>query len=397
MKVRVLAIFLVLLFGFSISRAQEVTLSPATPAEAGMSAAVLQEGVRLFEKAVAEDALQGVVLLVARDGKVVLHEAVGWKDEENKKPMEKDMMFRMASNTKATIAAAVAMLADEGKLNFNDNVRKYLPSFDNYRAGYIKIRHLLSHTSGFRIEPIFLSPLVQKSAKYPNAPCLLAEVDRFGQIGSDEPPGTGYSYSNPGYNTLGGLVEVVSGKELEVFLQERLYGPLGMKDSYNHEVAEKLDGKLDRMGVVYARGRGGTGWRAVWRPGDPPDYPFVRASGGMISTAWDYAIFCQMFLNGGIYDGRRILKAETAKAMTTPQTTGIYSAEELEKVNMFYGFGWQVERNGVFSHGGSDGTWAWVDPNRKIIGLIFTQSRGAGVGRQKFKELVEASIMPGVN
>ena len=137
MKVRVLAIFLVLLFGFSISRAQEVTLSPATPAEAGMSAAVLQEGVRLFEKAVAEDALQGVVLLVARDGKVVLHEAVGWKDEENKKPMEKDMMFRMASNTKATIATAVAMLADEGKLSFNDNVRKYLPSFDNYRAGYI--------------------------------------------------------------------------------------------------------------------------------------------------------------------------------------------------------------------------------------------------------------------
>ena len=114
----------------------------------------------------------------------------------------------------------------------------------------------------------------------------------------------------------------------------------------------------------------------------------------MISTAQDYAIFCQMFLNGGVYNGKRILKPETVKEMTSPQTTEIYSPEELEKVNTFYGFGWNVERNGEFSHGGSDGTWAWVDPERKIIGLIFTQCRGASFGRQKFKELVEASIMP---
>ena len=372
---------------------QDVVLRRASPAEAGMSAAVLQEGVRMFAEGVEKGQLQGVVLLVARDGKVVLHEAVGWKDKENEKPMEKDTMFRMASNTKATVATSIAILSDDGKLNFNDNVRKYFDSFDNYRAGYIRIRHLLSHTSGFRIEPIFFSPLLQKSDKYPNAPCLLAEVDRFGEIGADETPGTSYSYSNPGYNTLGGLVEQVSGKLFEDFVKERVYQPLGMIDSYNHEIAEKLDGKLDRMGAVYSRGRGGD-WQAVWQPGDPADYPFVRASGGMISTAQDYAIFCQMFLNGGVYNGKRILKPETVKEMTSPQTTEIYSPEELEKVNTFYGFGWNVERNGEFSHGGSDGTWAWVDPERKIIGLIFTQCRGASFGRQKFKELVEASIMP---
>ena len=375
---------------------QEVTLRRAAPAEAGMSEAVLREGVRLFAEGVEKGQLQGVVLLVARDGKVVLHEAVGWRHKEEKLPMEIDTMFRMASNTKATVATSVAILADEGKLSFNDNVRKYFDSFDNYRSGYIKIRHLLSHTSGFRIEPIFLSPLVQKSEKYFNAPCLLAEVDRFGAIGADEVPGTSYSYSNPGYNTLGGLVEKVSGKLFEDFVKERVYEPLGMTDSYNHEVAEKLDGKLGRMGAVYSRGRGGE-WRVAWQPGDEPDYPFVRGSGGMISTAWDYAIFCQMFLNGGIYDGKRILKPETAKEMTSPQTMGIYAPEELAKVNTFYGFGWEIKRNGEFSHGGSDGTWAWVDPNRKIIGLIFTQSRGAGFGRQKFKELVEAAIMDDIN
>ena len=305
--------------------------------------------------------------------------------------MEKDTMFRMASNTKPTIAAAIAILVEQGKLNFNDNVRKHIPSFDNYRAGYIKINHLISHTSGFRIGPIFLSPLVQKSTEYPNAPCLQAEVDRFGQIGADEPLGTSYSYSNAGYNSLGALVEVASGNKLEVFLKEHIFQPLGMKDSYNHEIAEKLDGKLNRMSSVFSRSRGGP-WRTAWKPGDPPDYPFVRASGGMISTAWDYAIFCQMFLNGGTYNGQQILSPETVKTMTSPQTAYIYNPQQLEQQNTFYGYGWNVSKDGVFSHGGSDGTFAWVDPDKKIIGLVFTQCRSARTPRAKFQELVEASI-----
>ncbi|KPK76858.1 MAG: hypothetical protein AMJ79_05205 [Phycisphaerae bacterium SM23_30] len=185
---------------------------------------------------------------------------------------------------------------------------------------------------------------------------------------------------------------MVSEKPLEVFLKEQLYQPLGMADSYHHEVAEKLEGKLNRMGVVYARSRGGP-WRPAWKPGDPPDYPFVRASGGMISTAWDYAIFCQMFLNGGIYNGNQILQPETVETMTSPQTAHIYTPRELERQSNFYGYGWNVSKDGVFSHGGSDGTYAWVDPNRKIIGLVFTQCRGARTPRAKFKELIEASII----
>ena len=117
-------------------------------------------------------------------------------------------------------------------------------------------------------------------------------------MGAEVLPGTSYSYSNPGYNTLGALVEIASGQSLESYLDERIYTPLGMHDSYNHE----LPGKLDRMGAVYYRRQAGE-WVPGWEPGDEPQVPFVRASGGMISTAWDYAIFCQMFLNGGIYDG----------------------------------------------------------------------------------------------
>ena len=195
-------------------------------------------------------------------------------------------------------------------------VRKHIPSFDNYRAGFIQIRHLLNHTSGFRIGTLFLQPYMQPSAEHPDAPNLKLEAARFGEVGAEVLPGTSYSYSNPGYNTLGALVEIASGQSLESFLDDRIYTPLGMDDSYNHELPEKLDGKLDRMGAVYYERRNGE-WVPGWEAGDRPQVPFVRASGGMISTAADYAIFCQMFLNGGVYDGARILAEATVERMTS--------------------------------------------------------------------------------
>jgi CubicO group peptidase (beta-lactamase class C family) len=390
MKKRILTLLLVLFLGVTSLFAQDVVLSSGTPEEAGMSAAMLKESVRFFKEAVERDDLRGVVLLVARNGKIVLHEAIGWRNKDKKVPMEKDTMFRMASNTKPIIATAVSILVEEKKLSYNDNVRKYIPSFDNYRSGYIKIHHLLTHTSGFRIRPIFYSPLIQKSAEHPDAPNLQLEVARFGETGADEIPGTTYSYSNAGFNTLGALIKIVSKQPLEVFVSERIYKTLGMKDSYHHEVAEKLDGKLKRMSVVYGRKK--DKWVPAWTPGDSPQYPFIRASGGMISTAIDYAVFCQMFLNEGIYDGKRILKEETVKLMTSPHTASIYTPEEREKRADFYGYGWGVSKDGVFSHGGSDGTAAWVDPEKKLIILIFTQTRGGGELRAPFLEMVNASI-----
>ena len=198
------SIFALILFLFSASLyAQDVVLSTGTPAEAGLDETILKAGVHLFEKAVQKDELRNIVLLVARNGKIVLHEAIGWKDKKNGIPIKKDAMFRMASNTKPTIATAIAILAEEVELTYNDNVRKYLLSFDNYRAGFIKIRHLLTHTSGFRIKPLFFSPLIQKSAEHPDAPNLQLEVARFGEIGAEELPGTTYSYSNAGFNKIG--------------------------------------------------------------------------------------------------------------------------------------------------------------------------------------------------
>ena len=392
MKLRMTLLTIILAFCVSSLFAQDITLRPGSASDAGMDESILAEGVRLYKEAVDRDEMKGAVLLVARKGIVVVHEPVGLRDVEKNLPMEKNTMFRMASNTKPTIAAAISILVDEGKLNYNDNVRKHIPAFDNYRSGFIKIHHLLTHTSGFRIGPIFYRPLIQKSAEHPDAPSLVLEIERFGETGATEIPGTSYSYSNAGFNTLGALIEIASGQSMESFLKERLYNPLGMADSYNHEIAKKLDGKLNRMGVIYRSGRGRGARTAGWKPGDPPDYPIVRASGGMISTAWDYAIFCQMFLNGGVYNGTKILNSETVEIMTSPQTESIYTPEQLERQNSFYGYGWRVSRDGVFSHSGSDGTSAWVDPGRELIVLVFTQSPGGRKPNERFMQLIQASI-----
>ena len=376
-------------FAAGPAAAQNVVVTRGTPAEAGMSAGVLAGGVALYEEAIASGEVVGAVLLVAKDGKIVLHEALGWRDRARDIPMEPNTLFRMASNTKPVVATGIAMLVEDGKLAYDDLVREHIPSWNNYRAGFINIGHLLSHSSGLRIPTLFLQPYMQPSADHPDAPTLQLEVARFGEVGAEVTPGTSYSYNNPGYNTLGALTEMASGMMLDEYLGRELYTPLGMHDSYHHEVDEKMDGKLDRMSVVYYERDGKGGWVPGWTPGDEPQVPFVRASGGMISTAEDYVIFCQMFLNGGVYDGRRYLSEESVALMTSPK---IRTNPGSDGPPSYYGYGWSVSADGVFSHGGSDGTNAFVDPANGLIVLAFTQTpRGARpVGR--FLEVVRDAI-----
>lgn len=354
---------------------QEVhKLSYGAPEDVGMSSAVLDGAVGLYREAVERGDLVGVVLLVVRQGRVVVHEAIGSRDKERGLPMERSTMFRMASNTKPVVATGIATLVEDEKLAYDDLVREHIPEWDNYRAGFITVGHLLSHTGGLRIRSLFLEPLG------PN-PTLQGEAARFGVVGAEVLPGGTYSYSNPGYNTLGALVEIASGQLLEEYLTAAVYRPLGMHDSYNHRAGHQLDGKLDRMGAVYYR-RGDDGeWEPGGTPGGPVAFPFARGSGGMISTAWDYAIFCQMFLNGGIYDGARILEAETVELMTSPK----------DGTGGGYGYGWSIG-DGRYGHGGSDGTNAWIDPEREIIGLVFTQTPRGHNPLSRFRDVVNQSI-----
>jgi CubicO group peptidase (beta-lactamase class C family) len=346
-----------------------------------MSPSVLQAALGLYQEAVDRGDLVGAVVLVARNGTVVLHEAVGWSDRDAGVPMAPNTLFQMASNTKPVVATAVTMMAESGSIDLSAPVREHFPEWDNYRAGFITPHQLLSHTSGFRIPTLFLPGMADDTD-------LVREARRFGAVGAAAPPGA-YSYSNPGFNTLAALLELLSGEALEQHLDRVIYTPLGMEDSYNYRADHPLGGKRDRLGPMYYR-RGEDG---AWIPGQAVTLSFARGSGGMISTAWDYAIFLQTFLNGGAYGELRLLPEETVSRMTRDQVEGPEG----------YGYGWSTDDGfggwgsgpGTFGHSGSDGTDAFVDPERGLIGLVFTQTPRGRPPFRRFQELVQLGVEPG--
>lgn len=365
-------------FGLSISacEAPAPAVEGSSP-DSGMDMAAIDSAADLFRVAVEADELRGAVIMVTRRGQVVLSEAYGWRDMEAGLPMEQTTLFRMASNTKAIVATAALMLADEGRLSLQDPVGRFIPEFDEGELAAITIHHLLTHTSGLPRSPIFIRPVDPGSS-------LREEAGRFGrELALVREPGTGYGYSNVGYNVLGGVIEAVSEQPLENFLRERIYLPLGMADSNNHESSADHA----RMSKVY---RGGAGsWAAGWSPGDEPDYPIVRASGGLISTAGDYARFLQGWLDGGRVGDVRLISEESVGAATRSHTAGLNGLEDGEG----YGYGWQIPADGGYAHSGSDGTFVWIDPELELTGIIFTQSPGGGSPQAEFIERVRAAVI----
>lgn len=342
-----------------------------------MSAEKLQSALGWVEEAVKRDKVRGVVLLVARRSQIVLHEALGWQNKEKGLPMKLDSLIRTASNTKPILAAAVQMLGEDGKFSLDDAIGQHLPAFHNEKYRGVTIRHLLNHTSGLRIRGLFLDPLMKKSREHPDAPNLQLEVSRFAKVGPQEKPGGAHSYSSAGYNILGSLVEVSSRQPLETFLTERIFRPLTMRDASSGPIAEKVD----RMSVVYETQD--EGWRVRFGQADPSRVPFARGSGGIVCTALDYAKFCQMLLNGGTYGGKRLLTAKSVQEATSQQvrtSDSFYTTEEYNARRAYRGFTWNVSEQGPYFCGGSDGTFAWVDPQRQLIGVIFTQSSWQAIG-----------------
>ena len=363
------------------TRASVATLTQGRGDQVGVAPQKLERAASIIRKSVADKQIPGAVILVARQGKVILHEAYGFRDQERTLPMQTNSLFRMASNSKAVTAAGIMLLVEDGKLDLDQPVGTYLPAFQNQRWRSITPRHLLTHTSGIRIKPLFFTPLLKKSALNPQAPDLRLEVNRFANIAAEKPAGKTYSYNNAGYNTLAAITEEITGS-YKLHLSRRIYAPLGMHDSFNHEP----DADHNRMSTVLKRQPDGT-WKSGWTPGDPPDWPFCRGSGGMISSAWDFALFCQMLLNEGRYGKHQVLRTASVSEITNPQVKHCDAATN-------YGLGWKVsERGGPFSHSGSDGTFVWVDPARDMIGMVLTQCNGTKPPRAEFRKMVESACV----
>lgn len=299
----ILALLALAAFGAGGLAAQKPHVFPAAkPEDVGMSSEKLKEAVGTVKKWTDDERLIGAVMLVIREGKTVLHEAVGWSDKERKIPMRADHIVSMRSMTKPIVGTAAMMLREEGKLKLEDRVSQYLQSFDNPKSRDITVFQLLTHTSGIKGDIYVATGGTQYKT-------LREAVDAVGTKGPEFPPGTDYFYSDPGTSTVGALIADRSGMPSEDYIRARILQPLGMNDSFL--VDDPASPLRARVAAAYQRAPNRGPWVRYWDNTMPPIVPFFRASGGLYSTAMDYARFMAAMLGGGQLDGVKLLTPES--------------------------------------------------------------------------------------
>jgi CubicO group peptidase (beta-lactamase class C family) len=320
--------------------------------------------------------LAGAVTVVADKNQVLDVEAVGFADVAAGRPMETNSIFWIASMSKPITATALMMLVDDGKVKLDDPVARYLPEFAGVRfmvvdkenkhvnlqspSHRITVRNLLSHTAGLQATSAIESPTLDV---FP----LTTRVQSYVLMPLKFEPGTSYSYSNAGINTVGRIIEVVSGMPFAEFLKTRLFNPLGMKDT----TFWPSKNQVARLAKSYRPNDDGTGLEEtritqLHYPLDDPKREPIPA-GGLFSSAADLVRFCQMILNEGVFHGKRIVSANAVRQMTSKQTGSAISAE--------YGFGWDTS-GGVFGHGGAYATNMTIDAKSGLIMIYLVQHAG---------------------
>lgn len=333
----------------------------------------LKEQIQPF---VDREELAGAVMLAASRERILCTEAVGWSNIADQKPMQTDSMFWIASQSKPITAAALMMLVDEGKVDVNAPVEKYLPEFSGQMVvsersdqqvvlrkpqHTITVKEVLSHTSGLPFRSQLEEPTLDL---FP----LEARVRSYAMTPLEFEPATQYQYSNAGINTAARIIEVVSGKSFAAFLDERLFEPLVMKDTTFWPTSEQVA----RIASSYQPGPEKKGLKEtsisqLHYPLNDRTQRFPMPAGGLFSTAHDVARFYQMLLNDGELDGRRYLSVAAVKQMTSRQTP--------ESLQQSYGFGLSV-REHHFGHGGAYSTNSTADRHQNLILIWLVQHAG---------------------
>ncbi|HEY9195310.1 MAG TPA: serine hydrolase domain-containing protein, partial [Mucilaginibacter sp.] len=363
--------------------AQGNVLQAGTPAAEKFSVERLQRIDHMIEQNIDSGYINGAVGLIAHNGKIVYYKSFGAADLEQKKIMNNDAIFRIASQTKAITSVAVMMLFEEGKFLLDDPISKYIPSFahpkvlDTYNPNdttyttipakrEITIRDLLTHTSGIdyaqigspKMKAIYAKAGIQ--AGFVTDKLLLANsINKLGALPLVHQPGERWTYGL-NVDVLGYLVEKLSGKSLDEFFKERIFEPLGMKDTYFYIPAAKQS----RLVPVYTPDQKSARlikWNAATFPGISADYPLVNGTyyaggAGLSSTIKDYAIFLQMMLNGGVYNGQRLLARHTVQLMTSNQIGDLYLNTDKDKFGLGFGITTDASSKKL---GLSEGSFAW--------------------------------------
>lgn len=318
----------------------------------------------------------GAVALVADRNGVLSVDAVGSADIAGGRPMRADTMFWIASQTKGMTAAAVMMLVDEKKLSLDDPVEKYLPEFKGQMVVAEKdgehvllrkpkhpvtVREVLSHVSGMPFKSDAEVPVLDGLP-------LAAAVRTYAMTPLQTEPGTHYQYSNAGINTAARILEVVSGRAYEDFMQERLFTPLGMMDttfwpdeSQTERLAKTYRPNKEKNALIEG------GLNQLTLPLSDRQHRFPMPAGGLFSTAQDVSLFCRMLLNNGELNGRRYLSPEAVKELTRRQTP--------TDLKESYGLGLSVGPD-RFGHGGAQATGMEVRPEQGLVLVWMVQHQG---------------------
>ncbi len=374
---------------FASFAADRLDVNKVSPEAAGMSAERLAAIPIRMKAYVDANQTAGIVTIVGRHGRVGSFDAVGYQDLESKKPMRKDSLFRIASLTKPITCAGIMVLVDEGKISVIDPVEKYLPEYKDLKvrgcagnAGYacegatpsrpINIEDLMVHTSG-----------LESNSTLPEGtePATLAELAALGaktQLLFE--PGTSWNYSNIGYNVLGRVIEVVSKQPYDAFLKEKIFEPLGMRDTYFIVPEEKME----RLATLYTLS-GSALTKSPLQLGAQRSPKIPMPAGGIVSTAEDIFRFNMMMRNKGTLGGRRVLSSAAVTLMTTSHT-GSLKAGWVPGVG--HGYGYEVVRDaegmfrynsiGSYVKGGALRTYEWVDPEKDLVGVLMMQLTNGG-------------------
>ncbi len=367
---------------------QAQPLSLASPEEVGMSSARLSRLDEVIERAIEEEETPGAVVLVARKGKVVYRRAFGYKRlVPHKEPVTIDTVFDVASMTKVlATATSIMLLVEEGKVSLTDRVSVYSPRFSQNGKGSVTLLQLLTHYSGLRPD----LDLDENWQGYE------AGIERALKEQLVAPPGQEFIYSDINYVVLAEIVRQVSGQPLHEFSAERIFGPLGMGHTYFLPPAELRD----RIAPTESR----DGEMLQGAVHDPTTYRMGGYAGhaGLFSTVEDTAVYAQMILNLGEFEGVRILSPLAVRKMTTSQSP--------EGADHWRGIGFDIRSPfsgprgdlfpvGSFGHTGFTGTSLWIDPSSQVFVILFTnrvhpEGGGSVVSlRKKVASVVAASVM----
>jgi CubicO group peptidase (beta-lactamase class C family) len=336
----------------------------------GLDPAALKELSAAARSVVDHDDAVGAELLVVKDHKTVLHEAFGFKDKESKAPMEPDTIFCIRSMTKPVAATAIQMLIDEGKIALSDRASQHLPAFRGTACEPITVEQLLTHRAGLPLS-LINKPLTDYQGR-------ADVVQQIAEQGPVLPIGGQFSYSDCGADSIGAIIDQVSGASAEEFIQHRILDPLGMRDTLT--VVREGDPRRGRISNNYMGHRGD--WTRYWSNIEPPIFPFLLTSQSLYSTPLDYARFVSLWLDGGVADGKRLLSPEAITRGLTSASGGVALPSEMTSTRLDYGQFWELSFNPsgehelvAFGHGGSDGTAAWAFPKLNLIVCFFTQAR----------------------